>query len=113
MKKTINICDICKKNETDAKCIVCGKDVCRDCNYPCDFSVGDEEVFSLDVCEYCVESIGTLKKKDTKEIKKQMENILIPFLKRSAVLGELKSKGQKEKDDDEEDDEDDEVKNYY
>ncbi len=98
VKKTITICDICKRdeeedNEAEHKCILCKKDICDDCwiNYCID--IGEEDNMSdgrieFIICRDCDDEVIMDKKKD-KQFLDKIEKEVIEYLKQKVMLGEL------------------------
>jgi len=96
VKETIVICDICKERKADAKCFMCGKDICDDHNFGGKHSnvsisaiVYNDHVFDIEIedtfmdcCPDCTDILEILKNK----LKRDLKNI------KSFLLDEIKKK---------------------
>ena len=96
MKKTITICDICKREddedvEATDKCIICKKDVCDDCwiNYELLFGEENEYEDNIDwiICKDCLDKVNF--DKHDKPFLDKLEKDFLKHLKDKVMLGEL------------------------
>lgn len=97
VKKTITICDICKRDdeedtEAEKKCILCKKDICDDCFVNFCISMGEEDNYDGEIefiiCRDCNDEVAFDEKKD-KQFLEKMEKEVIEYLKQKVMLAEL------------------------
>lgn len=96
-KEKVVICDFCDKQVSEDKCNLCGGDLCGNCakylRLKCDEGTDNAKTHFSRFIPYCNSCFNKIKEINSefwdKEMKEQLENITIGFVKRAMIVENL------------------------
>jgi len=103
MKKTTNVCDICRRVVTEDKCEICDKDICEMCQLNLGIQlVSGSIMYYIISCRNCAQVLtqSPLKKHTDENVHGHIRQDIIKLLKNARMLEEIQDKEDKQKDKD-------------